>query len=78
VEFHYTPQHGSWLNMAEIEINVFQRQCLDRRLGDDVSLRREVAALEAQRNTAQATVKWQFTVHQARTKLHRLYPSPSG
>jgi DDE superfamily endonuclease len=75
LEFHYTPKHGSWLNMAELEISVLSRQCLERRLGDLPTLRREVAAWEAPRNAARATVHWRFTATDARTKLHRLYPS---
>jgi hypothetical protein len=75
LEFHYTPKHGSWLNMAELEISALSRQCLERRLGDIPTLRREVAAWEAPRNAARATVHWRFTSTDARTKLHRLYPS---
>jgi DDE superfamily endonuclease len=75
LEFHYTPKHGSWLNMAELEISVLSRQCLERRLADIPTLRREVAAWEAPRNAAGATVHWRFTSTDARTKLHRLYPS---
>ncbi len=77
LEFHYTPKHGSWLNMAEMEFSVFDRQCLARRLGDEATLIREVKALEDERNAAQATVDWRFTAQDARTKLHRLYPSTS-
>ena len=75
LEIHYTPKHGSWLNMAELEISVLSRQCLERRLGDLPTLRREVAAWEGPRNAARATVQWRFTSTDARTKLHRLYPS---
>jgi hypothetical protein len=75
LEFHSTPKHGSWLNMAELEISALSRQCLERRLGDIPTLRREVAAWEAPRNAARATVHWRFTSTDARTKLHRLYPS---
>jgi hypothetical protein len=74
LEIHYTPKHGSWLNMAEIELSVLQRQCLDRRLGDRATLEQEVAAWVAARNTAVATIDWQFTTEDARTKLTRLYP----
>jgi hypothetical protein len=74
LEFHYTPKHGSWLNMAEIEISVFERGCLSRPIGDRPTLTRRVSALEAERNTAQATIRWQFTTQQARTKLTDLYP----
>jgi hypothetical protein len=75
LEFHYTPKHGSWLNMAELEFSVLDRQCLDRRLPDLDSLRREIAAWEATRNTARVTAEWRFTVAKARTKLRRLYPA---
>lgn len=75
LEFHYTPKHGSWLNMAEIEFSVLSRQCLDRRLPDEATLAREVHAFEQQRNAAQARIRWQFTTDAARLKLHRIYPS---
>ena len=75
VEFHYTPPHGSWLNMAEIEFSVVQRQCLARRIADPTVLQQELAAYARQRNTMRATITWQFTVDHARVKLHRLYPS---
>ena len=75
LEFHYTPKHGSWLNMAEIELSVLSRQCLGRRIGDEATLQREVAALEQQRNDARATIQWRFTTTAARTTLHRLYPT---
>jgi hypothetical protein len=78
LEFHYTPKHGSWLNMAEIELSVFSRQCLNRRIGDEETLKREVAALEQQRNIAAATIGWQFTARDARQKLAHLYPSSSA
>ncbi len=74
LEFHFTPTHGSWLNMIEIEWSVLADQCLDRRLPDEATLTREIAAWEAARNAAQATIDWQFTTAKARTKLHRLYP----
>ncbi len=61
LEFHHTPNHGSWLNMAEIELSVFSRQCLDRRVGDEVLLKREVAALERERNEAAAIIDWRFS-----------------
>ena len=77
LEFHYTPKHGSWLNMAEIEFSVFSRQCLARRIGDEDTLKREIAALEAQRNNAQATIDWRFSTVDARVKLKRVYPSVS-
>lgn len=74
LEFHYPPKHGSWLNMAEIEISVFERGCLARPVGDLPTLRRRVAALETERNAAQATIRWQFTSPDARVKLAQLYP----
>lgn len=77
LEFHYTPKHGSWLNMAEIEFSILARQCLHRRIATEAVLQRELAAVEAARNAAQATINWQFTTAQARVKLHRLYPSTS-
>jgi hypothetical protein len=75
LEFHYTPVHGSWLNMAELEFSMLSRQCLNRRIGDRDTLVTEVAAWEAARNRQRATIHWQFTVDDARRKLHRLYPS---
>ena len=75
LEFHYTPKHGSWLNMAEIEFSVLSRQCLDRRIPDEKTLKQEIAALGDQRNRAGATVNWQFTSENARVKLKRIYPS---
>ena len=75
LEIHYTPKHGSWLNMAEIELSVLAAQCLDRRLPDRATLEREVAAWEAARNAATKTVDWRFTTGDARIKLRRLYPS---
>jgi len=77
LEFHYTPKHGSWLNMAELELGVFSRECWDRRIGDQGTLARETQMLEDERNAAHATVHWRFTTQDARTKLHRLYPSVS-
>lgn len=75
LEFHYTPKHGSWLNMAEIEIGVMNQQCLDRRLDDQNVVANEVAAWETQRNAEEAKVRWRFTVADARVKLKKLYPS---
>jgi hypothetical protein len=75
VEWHYTPRHGSWLNVAELELSVLARQCLDRRIPDVATLRREVAAWEAERNAAVVRVDWQFTTADARIKLKRLYPA---
>lgn len=77
INFHYTPKHGSWLNMAEIELSVLQEQCLDRRLPDEATLKQEIAAWEERRNAQQAKINWRFSVDTARTKLERLYPSTS-
>jgi len=74
IEWHYTPKHGSWLNMAEIELSVLARQCLDRRIPDLEALRREVVAWERDRNAQATRVDWQFTTADARVKLKRLYP----
>jgi hypothetical protein len=74
IEWRYTPKHGSWLNMVEIELSVRADQCLDRRLPDLATVAAEVAAWEADRNAARATIDWRFTTAQARTKPHRLYP----
>jgi len=73
-EFHYTPKHGSWLNMAEIELSVLSRQCLDRRIGEVGVLRREIEAWQRKRNAASKIIDWQFTTTEARVKLKRLYP----
>jgi hypothetical protein len=78
LEFHYTPKHGSWLNMAEIELSILSRQCLDRRIPDEATLQREVQAYETGRNDARASIEWQFTSRDARMKLHHLYPSISA
>ena len=74
LEWHYTPEHGSWLNMAEIELSALSRQCLCRRMGNPQTVTREVAVWERERNQAQTTVDWQFTTADARIKLKRLYP----
>ena len=74
-EFHYTPKHGSWLNMAEIELSILGRQCLTRRIDNIEVLRTETTAWEAVRDRATATVNWQFKTEDARTKLKKLYPS---
>ena len=74
LEFHYTPKHGSWLDMAEIEIGVLCEQCLAERIPDEETLCREVTAWEKSRNEQRATVNWQFTSIDARNKLKRLYP----
>jgi hypothetical protein len=75
LEFHYTPKHASWLNMVEIELSILGRQCLDRRIPDAETLRRELAAWEQGRNDQHATVSWHFTTDKAREKLKRFYPS---
>jgi transposase len=75
LEIHFTPKHGSWLNMAEIELGVLSGQCLDRRIPDQETLVREVAAWEKARNEEECKVNWQFTAEDARIKLKRLYPS---
>jgi hypothetical protein len=74
-EVHYTPKHGSWLNMAEIELSVLSRQCLDRRIASRAELQGEVATWEAERNERQVGVDWRFTTADARIKLRRLYPT---
>lgn len=75
LEFHYTPKHGSWLNIAEIELSAFSRQCLARRIGDPATRKREIKKLENKRNAACTKIRWRFTTEDARRKLHRLYPS---
>jgi hypothetical protein len=74
-EFVYTPKHGSWLNMAEIELNVLIGQCLNRRIGDMPTVSAEVEAWQNHRNTKNTTINWQFTTRDARIKLRRLYPT---
>ncbi len=74
LEIHYTPKHGSWLNMAEIELSVLARQCLDRRIPDRESLAGEVGAWEVERNAADSSIDWRFTCAEARLKLKHLYP----
>src|ERR671929_615506 len=76
LEFHFTPKHASWLNMAEIEIGVLKRQCLSRRIADRERLEREIAAWQRGRNAAEAKIEWMFTTEAARTKLGRFYPHP--
>jgi DDE superfamily endonuclease len=73
--FCYTPKHGSWLNMAEIELSVLSRQCLDRRIPDSQTLKQQVSAWQTQRNQQETWIDWRFTTEDARVKLHRLYPS---
>ena len=75
IEFHYTPKHGSWVNMAETEIRIMNGQCLDRRLDSQAAIAREVAAWEARRNVQQVRIHWTFTLAAARRKLRKLYPS---
>ena len=77
-EVHYTPKHGSWLDMAEIELSILGRQCLSRRIDNTGDLRREVTAWKTDRNSASTKVNWQFTTAGARIKLRRLYPSING
>ena len=78
LEFHYTPKHSSWLNMAEVEISVLNGQCLDRRIGNTERLESEIAAWETERNACKATIDWRFTIPNARDKLKRLYPVHDG
>jgi hypothetical protein len=74
LEIHYTPRSGSWLNVAEIELSILSRQCLDRRIGSAEDLAREVAAWQEKRNAENSTVKWRFTTADARIRLRHLYP----
>lgn len=74
-EFVYTPKHGSWLNIAEIELNVLSRQCLNRRMDDVNVVKSEVAAWEQYRNSRESKVDWRFTTNDARIKLKKLYPN---
>lgn len=75
LEIHYTPKHGSWLNMAETELSVLSRQCLDRRIDNKEMMEQEIAAWEESRNEACTRINWRFTTADARIKLKRLYPS---
>ena len=75
LDFHYTPKHGSWLNMAEIELSILSSQCLDRRIPDQEILKKEVTAWVNQRNDSATEMDWRFTTEDARIKLRRLYPS---
>ena len=75
LQFHYTPKHGSWLNMAEIELSILSRQCLSRRIPKKDTLKKEVKAWHTGRNHSEATMNWRFTTKDARIKLKRLYPS---
>ena len=74
-EFIYTPKHGSWLNMAEIELHVLTQQCLKRRIGDMETMKKEVKAWQEDRNNKEAKINWQFTTNDARIKLRKLYPT---
>jgi len=78
LEIHYTPKHGSWLNMAEIELAVLSRQCLDRRIADIRQLDRHATRWAAERNLNHTKVRWRFTTDDARIKLRRLYPLLDG
>ena len=78
LDFHYTPKHASWLNMAEIEIGIMNRQCLNRRIDDRAVMRREIAAWELQRNQAESKIHWTFTIETARRKMSHTYPSIEG
>lgn len=78
LDIHDTPKHGSWLNMAEIELGILTRQCLNRRIPDKTTLSAEVAAWEKRRNATRSKVDWRFTTADARIKLKRLYPTLSG
>jgi hypothetical protein len=77
VVFHYTPNHSSWLSQIELEFSLLTRQCLGHRIGDCDTLAAEIVAWETARNERRASITWQFTVDDARHKLHRLYPAPS-
>ena len=75
IEFHYTPKHGSWLNMAEIELSILGRQCLNRRIPDQKTFRKEVAVWQEKRNSIAGPMNWRFTTSDARIKLKKLYPT---
>ena len=77
LEIHYTPKHGSWLNMAEIELSILSRQCLDRRIPDENILKAEILAWELARNQHREKMDWRFTTEDARVKLKKLYPTIS-
>jgi len=77
LDFHFTPKHGSWLNMVEIELSILVRQCLGQRIPDMAGLTHQVTAWQQRRNAQRATIRWQFSVQKARTTLAHLYPSPS-
>jgi transposase len=75
LEIHYTPKHGSWLNMAEIELSILSRQCMDRRIPDQETLKKEISAWQEKRNTIARPMEWRFTTEDARIKLKKLYPT---
>jgi hypothetical protein len=75
LEIHYTPKHGSWLNMAEIEFSALSTQCLNRRIGNIIELRGQISAWQNDRNNRNSIIKWHFTTNDARTKLKKLYPN---
>lgn len=75
LEIHYTPKHGSWLNMAEIELSILSRQCLDRRISDQETMKKEVEAWQTTRNAIGKPMEWRFTTEDARVKLKKLYPT---
>ena len=77
IEFHYTPKHGSWLNMAEIELSVLSRGCISRRIPDQETLKREIQVWQTQRNEQRTSMSWRFTTDDARIKLKKLYPTIS-
>lgn len=78
IEIHYTPKHGSWLNVAEIELSALTLQCLNRRIPDEATLRTEICSWRSDRNQAQKSVDWRFTTADARIKLKALYPQIGG
>jgi hypothetical protein len=78
LEFHYTPKHGSWLNIAEIEIAILERNAFSQRLPDETALRHQVLAVETERNAGRRGIPWQFTSRDVRRKLERLYPVKEG
>jgi hypothetical protein len=75
LEIHYTPKHGSWLNMAEIELSILSRQCMDRRIPDQETLKKEIFAWQDKRNAIACPMEWRFTTEDARIKLKKLYPT---
>jgi hypothetical protein len=75
LEIHYTPKHGSWLNMAEIELSILSRQCMDRRIPDQATLKKEISTWQEKRNAIACPMEWRFTTDDARIKLKKLYPT---